>query len=93
MTVLIAIITVISTAGHIPTVTDTLARARTLGPPRVSLPRARRISRAHRSRPRRDDVARIAFSVRLHAGTATLFVHAGASSFRSRTRGLAQHDV
>jgi hypothetical protein len=93
MTVLIAIIDVISTAGHIPTVTDTLAPARMLGPSRVSLPCALGMPRALRSRPRRGAVARIAFSVRSDAEPATLFVHAGVSCFRSRTRGLAQHDV
>lgn len=92
MTVFIAI-AIISTAAHIPTVTDILARMRTLRPARVSLPRAMSMSRARRPRPNRNDVRAIAFPLRLRAAAATLFVHVVGSCFRSRTRGLAQHDV
>jgi hypothetical protein len=93
MTAIIATIAIISTAGYIPTVTDTLARKRTIRPARVSLPRAMSMSRAHRSHSNRDDVRRIAPPASLRTGAPTLFVHAGGSCFRSRTRGLAQHDV
>jgi hypothetical protein len=88
-----AIIAIISTAGHLPTVTDTLARKRTIRPARVPLPRAMSMSRARRSHSSRDDLPRIAPPACLRTAGPTLFVHAGGSCFRSRTRGLAQHDV
>jgi hypothetical protein len=93
MTVIIATIAIISTASHIPPVTDTLVRKPTTRPPRVSLPGAMSMSRTHRSYSTRDNLRRIAPSTRFRTGGPTLFVHAGGSSFRSRTRGLAQHDV
>jgi hypothetical protein len=90
---MIVFVAIISTAGHIPTVTDTLVHTRTVGPAPVSLPRAMRLSRARRSRPLRDHIRRIVLSAHLCATVATLFVHAGWSCLRARTRGLAQHDV
>lgn len=93
MTVISASIAIISTADHIPTVTDTLVRKRTIRPARVSVPRAMSMSRARRSHSSRDDLLRITPPACLRTGAPTLFVHAGGSCFSSRARGLAQHDV
>jgi hypothetical protein len=97
MTVFTSIVLILTalilTAGFAPTVRPNLVRTR-LSPPN----RHRRAPFAgtfapYQSPPTANDLAQIALDVRPFAAAAVLFVHAGQSDRRSRTRGLAQHDV
>lgn len=93
MTVFASIIVLISTAGATPTVRPNLVRARWSPPNRHRLAPFAGTFAPYQSPPTANDLAQLARDVRPFAAATVLFVHAGQSDLRSRTRGLAQHDV